>query len=213
MDHSEKKRHPGKYFAAAAAAALAAVVFCAASPFIPSFISAGNAPEEAVTRFFDAVCSRDYEKMTEYLCGNPSLGLEEEPDSELGRIVRDAFLESCSYELTGEAEVDGIGVKQPVTFTSLDIKALTSRLKERAEALVEESTASGRDQDEIYDSSGEYKEDFVMGVLSQAARDLIAEGDCVSAVPLVVSLAYEEGEWRVVADPQLLNALSGGTLY
>ena len=67
-----------------------------------------------------------------------------------------------------------------------------------------------RDLTRIYDENNEYREDFVMEVLTQAVTDAIREDGVVSSRELVLNLTYSQGQWRVQPEQGLLNALSGG---
>ena len=67
-----------------------------------------------------------------------------------------------------------------------------------------------RDLTRIYDENNEYREDFVMEVLTQAVNDAIREDGVVSSQELVLNLVYRQGQWQVQPEQKLLNALSGG---
>ncbi len=214
MDSEKREKRAKRYYIAAAAVALAAVILCVVGSLAdPLLLTSGEAPREAAVRLFDAVCQADFDGITASLGGEPELGLDKTPDSDLGVMIRDAFWQSCSYELEGGVRTSADGVVQSVAFTSLDISLLTSQLNERAKTLLARSAGSGVDVDEVYDDNGDYREAFVMGILSEAAAELIAEGGSVSTVTIELKLVLEDGQWRVVADSELLNALSGGTLY
>jgi hypothetical protein len=66
---------------------------------------------------------------------------------------------------------------------------------------------------EIYDENNEYREDFVMNVLYDATVAVLEENAKKQTCEVTVNLSYQDGNWWVVADEALLDAISGGILY
>ena len=99
------------------------------------------------------------------------------------------------------------------TVTCLDLNSVTGSLRERSQALLEERIANTTDLTEIYDENNDYREDVVMEVLYEAAREALAEDAVMVTVELTVNLKYQDGKWWVVADKALLDAISGGVLF
>lgn len=209
-----KKNLSDRFGIAAIAAAVLAVCLCiTGSVTQPVLLSSDSGPQSAVSELFDAVCAADYGAVSASLCGQPSLGIDGEASSEMGRLILDAYRQSCSYELDGGCKVTGSGLTQSVKFTSLDIKALTQALNERAPELLSERVAKAKNVSEVYEDDGSYREDFVMDVLADAVRELLKNDAPHSTVTLEVALVYTDGRWQPVADDALLNVIAGGTLY
>ena len=97
--------------------------------------------------------------------------------------------------------------------TGLDITSVTSVLKDRSQALLEKRVAETEDADDVYDENNEYREDFVMQVLYDAAAQALEEDAQEMTVEFTVNLVYQNDEWMVVVDSELLDAISGGILY
>ena len=204
-------------------AVFAGVAVCAAAVAVYLSFSSLDAepvllspPDEAETRvleFMDAVCNADYEQVSQYLSGNPSLGLDREAADEVGGLLWDAYTSSLSYSVVGECYATDDGLAQKVSLTGLDITSVTSVLKERSQALLEQRVAEAEDADEVYDENNDYREDFVMDVLYDAASQALKEEGKQMTVDFTVNLVYQNDQWMVVVDNELLDAISGGILY
>ena len=83
---------------------------------------------------------------------------------------------------------------------------------QRAQALLEQRIAQAEDTDEIYDANNEYREDFVMDALYDAAREALAQDAVYISWDLTLNLIYENGQWWIMPEQALLKALSGGIL-
>ena len=52
-----------------------------------------------------------------------------------------------------------------------------------------------------------------MNVLYDAAEQALREDSASMTVSLTLNLKYQDGRWWVIADSELLDAVSGGILY
>ena len=173
-------------------------------------------PEEAkgkVITLMDAVCSGDYEQVSRMIYGTPSLGVDRAPAEEVGVLIWNAFEDSKSYELLGDCYTTEQGLAQDISVTYMDVTSVTERLRERSQALLEQRIGEAGDISKVYDENNEYREEFVMQVLYDAAEQAVAEDARQVTVELTVNLSYQDGQWWVIADEALLRAVSGGILY
>ena len=202
-------------FAAVAICAAAAGVYLSFSSLDaePVLLSPPEEAEQRVVEFMDAVCAADYEQVSQYLSGSPSLGLDREAADEVGVLLWDAYTDSLTYSLVGECHATDDGLAQKVTLTGLDITSVPAVLKERSQVMLEQRVAEAEDADEVYDENNEYREDFVMQVLYDAAVQALEKDAQEMTVELTVNLVYQNEEWMVVVDSELLDAISGGILY
>ena len=83
----------------------------------------------------------------------------------------------------------------------------------RSEALLEQRVAEAEDPYDVYDENLQYREDVVMEVLYAAAEDALAEDATTTTVDLTVNMVYQNEIWWIIADTNLLDAISGGILY
>lgn len=179
----------------------------------PQLLTPPTMAESKLVTMMDAVCSGDYEQASQLILGNPSLGVDREAADPVGVLIWDAFQESLSYELVGECYTTEDGLAQNVTVTSLDIESVTEHLRARSQALLEQRVQEAEDTSDVYDENNEYREDFVMEVLYDAAVQALEEDAAEKTVNLTIKLSYSDGDWWVIADSALLDAISGGILY
>lgn len=205
------------------AALFAAVGICAGAAAVhigmnytdtnPWLLSQPTVARDGIVRMMDAVCAGDYEAASLEILGNPSLGVDREAADEAGVLIWNAFQDSMQYELAGECYSTEDGLAQDITVSCMDIESVTVNLKERAQTLLEQRVREAEDPAEIYDENNEYRGDFVMQVLYDAAAAALREDAVMKTVELTVKLSYQNGRWWVVADNGLFNAISGGILY
>lgn len=173
-------------------------------------------PEEAqhqVTGLMEAVCAGDYSTASTYLQGHPNLGVDREPTDAVGVMIWEAFCDSMEYELVGECYATEDGLAQNVVFSCIDITSVTATLKDRSQTLLEQRMEEAEDLDEVYDEDLQYREDFVMDVLYDAATAALKEDSQTITAELTVNMAFQNGQWWIIADKALLDAISGGVLY
>lgn len=173
-------------------------------------------PEEAklqVVGLMDAVCAADFDKASTYLQGQPELGVDRDATDPVGELIWEALCDSMSYELVGECYATEEGLAQNLTVSYMDITSVTATLKQRSEALLEQRVAEAEDIYDVYDENMQYREDVVMEVLYAAAQDALAEDATTTTVDLTVNMVYQNEIWWIIADTNLLDAISGGILY
>ena len=180
---------------------------------MPMLLTPPDVARSKVIMLMNAVCDGDYDEASQSIYGTPALGVDREASDEVGVLIWDAFESSISYELLGECYTTEQGLAQKVSITCLDVTSITEHLRDRSQALLEQRVAEAADVSEIYDENNEYREDFVMNVLYDAAADVLEEKARKQTFEVTVNLSYQDGNWWVVADEALLDAISGGILY
>lgn len=197
-----------------ALALTAAGIFLAVSSREASPVLAKQ-PEAArvqVQTMLDAMCDREYAVVSGCLYGTPDLGMEDQAADPVGQLFWDALGESFRYEMAGEFHATDSGVSLNVRISALDLSSATANLRERAQKLLEQRIAEAEDPGEIYDANNEYREEFVMNALYDAAMQALAEDAQEISWELPLNLIYENGQWWIMPEPELLKALSGGIL-
>ena len=193
-------------FAAAAAALFLTTRYLHAPPVL---VEVPDAALEQVEAMMDAVCEGDYEEAARHLYGCPDLGLDREPADPVGLLIWNAFADSLSYELAGECFATDAGLSQKVVFRSLEFESITEKLGERAQTLLAQRVEEAEDTTQIYDENNEYREDFVMEVLRDAAEDAIAEDARYQEQEITLNLTYRDGQWWIMPEQALISAISG----
>lgn len=173
-----------------------------------------HAPEEAkqrVVEMLDAFCRGDYDGVSVQLYGQPELGLDREPADAVGQLFWEALEDSRSYTVLRDCYATDDGIAMDVALESLDMSSVTGNLRSRAQVLLEQRVAQAEDISEIYQEGGEYREDFVMGVLEDAAAEALEQDAAAARWELTLHFIYDEGRWWIRPDEALLTAISGGT--
>ena len=173
-------------------------------------------PEEAkhqVVAMMDAVCSGDFNTASTYMQGQPDLGVDRDPSDPVGVMIWEALCDSISYELVGDCYANEEGLAQDLTISYMDITSVTAVLKDRAQTMLEQRVEEAEDMDEVFDKDLQYREDFVMDVLYDAAAKALKEDATTTTINLTVKMNYQNEKWWIIADRDLLDAISGGILY
>lgn len=171
-----------------------------------------QASEEAldtVDMLMDAVAEGNYNEAGALMYGMPDLGVHATSDA-VGQLVWDSFVESISYELVGGFHATDSGLAQNVKITSLDMKDVAVKLGTYAETLLTQRVEEAEDMSQVYDAENNYREDFVMSVLVDAAAMALEKDAVYTEQEITLSLVYKQGQWWVMPEQALLSAISGG---
>ena len=202
-------------FALIAVAAAVAAVFLSFSSLDaqPVLTSSPVEAQARIEEFMEAICDADYDRVSECISGNPGLGLDRPASDDVGVLLWNAYTDSLTYTLEGECYATDEGLAQKVTLTGLDISSVTAVLKDRSQVLLEQRVAEAEDATDVYDENNEYREDFVMAVLYDAAAQALETDGQEKTMEFTLNLVYQNDQWMVVADNTLLDAISGDILY
>ena len=178
----------------------------------PVLLEQPESAREQVEVLMEAVSRNDYAAASRVIQGSPVFGADREPADAVSAMIWNAFVESVSYEMVGELYATDSGVAQNIAVTTLDMGSVTANLKERSEKMLEERVGEAEDPDEVYDENNEYREDFVMQVLYDAAVEALEEDAKTVRYEVTINMIYENGDWWIVPDASLLSAITGGVL-
>lgn len=177
---------------------------------LPVLVETPMTAQQRLEQALDSVCSGDYDAAGTMIYGDLSFGVDSLPEDPVSLMFWNEFQESLSYTLEGELYTTREGLAQKVRVTGLDFSSVTATLRERSRHLLELRVADAEDMSEIYDENNEYREDLVMSVLHEAAQAALAEDARYPEKEIIVNLIYRQGQWWIVADDALLDAVSGG---
>lgn len=176
----------------------------------PVLVEPSEQALDTAQRLLQAVSEGDYERAEGYLLGNPSLGIEREAESQVGRLVWEAYQKSLTFTPEGESYATASGIAQDYRVRYLKFDSVTEKLRERSQLLLEQRVETAEDISDVYDENNNYREDVVMEVLEQAAEEALREDAVYTEVVITVNLTYQNGTWFVLANEELLSAISGG---
>ena len=168
--------------------------------------------QERVVTMMDAVCAGDYTTAGQQMYGTPSFGPNRDAAEEVSKLYWAAFSESMSYELIGDCYAEGDRVAQKVRITCLDFDSLTENLRTRFQTRLEQRVTNAQDVSELYDDKNNYREDMVMELLLQAAEECLREDTKMVTVEVTIRLTYDQDQWWIIPQEELLKAITGGIL-
>ena len=151
-----------------------------------------------------AIQAGNYTAATDYLYGQVNLGADRDPGDDLGALIWDAFQESFTYEFIGDCYATSTGVARDLWITTLDPTSLNQNLSQRVTDLAESA------EDSIYDAEGHILEDQLHQLLLTALAEALDQDASTMTHKIQLNLVYQNGQWFVVPDAALLQAISGG---
>ena len=169
-------------------------------------------PQAVVTRFFDSIVAGDYREAYSHIDAYSTLGLENTPDSETGKIAYDALKQSYSYKLHEGCTVDGLSAKQQVVFQYLDLAAIGNDVQSKTEENLN-SIVQSRKRSEVYDDNNNYLPAVTDEAYSAAVASVLEHPEKYYATTAFeVELEFSDGSWHIIPSSAMLKALSGGTV-
>ena len=194
--------------------------FCAAAAGIylslhfretgPMLVKPSESAEAQVHGLMYAVKENQFDRVGDMLYGQPDIGADRLPTEDVGTLLWESFLDSLRYELDGEFYATESGVARNMTVTTLDVASVTDVLRDRAQTMLQDRVAHTADADDVYDQNNEYREEFVMAVLYDAAKSALETDAKTVTYQITINLIYENGQWWIMPEEPLLEAITGG---
>lgn len=194
-------------------AALAMLVCILGSSVGALYSAVDGNPTDTVTRFYDALIARDYSTAYSCLRDYTGLGLETPPESENAALIYDALKDSYEYALAGEAKIDKLTAKQNVRFKYLDLASLEASVEDGVQRNLDKLVES-RPASEVYDENDKYLPAVTEEAYSAALASVLTHASSYyTSTVIELELNYHDGEWLIVTNRDMLNALMGGVAY
>lgn len=172
----------------------------------------GN-PADTVKKFYDAIIIGDYPTAYSCLSDYTGLGLETAPTSQNAALVYDALKGSYDYALVGEPERDRLWAKQTVRVKYLDLASLEASVEDGVQRNLEKIVES-RPRSEVYDADDKYLPGVTEEAYSASLQSVLSHADSYyTAAAIDIELTYSGGQWLIVTNQAMLNALMGGVAY
>ncbi|MGN0976598.1 MAG: hypothetical protein ACI4PH_00955 [Faecousia sp.] len=170
-------------------------------------------PQGAVDQsqaLLDAIAKGDFDAAGRTMYGQPELSGEPEAEDAAGQKIWEAFVNSLSCEFRGGCYATDTGLARDAVITALDISSVADAVGEHAYALLTQRVESAEDMSELYDEENNFRQNLVDAVLLEAVDQAIREDGQTAAYEVTLSLIQRDGQWWVVPDQALLQAISGG---
>ena len=128
----------------------------------------------------------------------------------MGVLLWEAYCSSCSYTLVGDPYATETGLAQDVRFEALNLESVMASVDTLAKELFLQGIESAGDISAIYDSDGNYREDYIRDTLLAAAQKALEDNSQMTETELTLQLTHQDGQWLVNADQALLRVICGG---
>ncbi len=166
-------------------------------------------PAETAARFFHALCLSEWAEASSYVRGGPDLKLDKLPEDPLERDIWEAYLHSWAWSMGEGGRTDSVTAWQTVQFTSMRPDVFTEGIDGDVKEILT-GWVNERPLAEIYDQDGQFLENVVRDALEEAVKArLTRPEEYLASTPVTLQLAFENGEWYIVPEETLWNALSG----
>lgn len=160
----------------------------------------------------DALTDRDYAALESCIYGQPKLGLAGEPEDALSAMVWELAQLNLQLKWQGDCYVKDSAFCRDAAVTYMDVSSMLENLPARAHALLTQRVEAATDMEQLYDGSGEFRQELLDEVMKAALTQCCMEDVKNVTVNVTVELVCRDGQWWAVPDRQLLTALSCGAV-
>jgi hypothetical protein len=175
----------------------------------PVILKTPASAAQCTDALMERIALGEFTDASQYLYAAPDLGLAEEPEDTVGKLIWDAWQDSISYEFTSACYATGSGLARDLRFSCLDVDAVTESLAPIAQEIFHTRLDTTEDQNLIYNAQNNYREDFIQSVIDEAVKRALKENTTLQESNISLQLAYDRGRWLVVADNTFLNTVFG----
>lgn len=165
--------------------------------------------ENHTQQVMDAMVQGELSNLGTLLYGQPQLDDAPEFENPVVSVLWNGYWESLSYTFQGGCYACDTGLRRDVAVTALDICALLPQVEAQYQALLPQRAAQA-EAETAFHADGGYREDFVLSVLEEAAREAMAQQQPQKSWNLTLNLLFRDDRWWVQADAALMELLSGG---
>ena len=175
----------------------------------PMLLTSTEDAEARTELLMESVCSANYTSAGEVLHGKPELQWNTVTSSPLSTQLWQAYTSSMTYEFSGPCYSTESGIFRDVTVTALDISALSPKIQERFDLLMEPYLAESKRNSDIYDENGIMRQDFTANLLYQAIDEILGEDIVPVDRQITLELVFDDGQWWVVPSKPLMEIIVG----
>ena len=159
--------------------------------------------------FCETVSSGDLTLAAEMIYGKPDLGTGGALTEEAA-AVWEIYRSGISCQLVSDVYVSGSGFAVDAVITVPEIASITDSVAAHGRVLLDGKVAAAEKMAELYDESGEFRQDLIDEIMDQAVALAFAEEPQTQSRETTFGLVYAGKQWYVVPDAAFLQALQGG---
>ena len=191
-----------------AVAVLAAVVLYFSVSSVSADPAVAKVPvsaREQTEALMTAICEGRFDDVEQLLSGVSDLGIEPLPEGTPESLLWDAWVESLSYEFSGDCYATQNGLARDVSVWGLDLQKITQQIGAEAQLLAQERIEAMEEAGE----GGKLPETFASQLLYDATARVLERPLEQSNWTITLELEYEQDQWSIIPGPQLQALLSG----
>ena len=143
--------------------------------------------------------------------GCPNLGLDREPEDQVGKMLWNRFRKSFRYEIKGQSYALPSGLALDMTVSYLDFDSVFATLRDHTMETLERFIANADRPEDVYDQNGNYTRKLIDKTLAAAVRTALGQDSREVSEDLTLHMVFEQDRWWVVPDQNLIRVISGGT--
>ena len=191
-----------------AATAIGYVCFHHQPPMIQTSVEGAQARSE---QLMEAICRGDHAAVGESMYGKPELQWNREEAAWLSTRLWQAYTDSMSYAFSGPCYATEEGIFRDVTVTALDVPALSPKIQERFQLLLEPYLTVSRYDSEVNDENGDLRQEFTADILHQAVEQILQEENAGAEYKITLELVFQDDQWWVVPKQPIIDIIAGVT--
>lgn len=174
-----------------------------------TLLSEPREAEEAVQALVDALSQGNLAQVGLALYGQPTLEEQPDFDNPFLTTVWERYLDSLSCRGEEDMVASNSGLSQSILVDTLDIPAVLPQIERRYQELLPLRSES-EDSKTVYNDDGSYREEFVLSVLDEAAREILSQDCPTTSRKVTLTLVYRENRWWILPQEGLMDMLAGG---
>lgn len=158
--------------------------------------------------FLDKLCGMDLEGASAELLGAPELNMVSDQDG-VKKILWDRYWGGLEATLEGKPYAQGSFLTVNARITYPDMDAVIRQMGELTQTRLRQRVDEAENVSEVYNTDGGYRQEILDEVLIQAARTAAEQTTAVCEKSIVLKLAYDGEDWKIVPGKDLRSLLSG----
>ena len=182
------------------------LLVCSGCDFTTTVISDADCPDVVLTGFLDALKEKDYDKADSFLANYSTIRPTNNTDYEFMDALVDVSLDSLNYQLLGTPSYDGVNAVTKVSIRSLDKREMISWVTQNLNSIVNSYMLENN-----LNTLNLEDHEVLSKVLEKAIHQYASDGKQMENM-LDVRFIYNDSQWKIIGDNDLVTAIFGGNV-
>ena len=182
------------------------LLVCSGCDFTTTVISDADCPDVVLTGFLDALKEKDYDKADSFLANYSTIRPTNNTDYGFMDALVDVSLDSLNYQLLGTPSYDGVNAVTKVSIQSLDKREMISWVTQNLNSIVNSYMLENN-----LNTLNLEDHEVLSKVLEKAIHQYASDGKQMENM-LDVRFIYNDSQWKIIGDNDLVTAIFGGNV-